>query len=205
MVRRQLFWVLGVFRCRNALCVTAALLLLCDTPVWAQRERPVSRWISASKASWTSKSESGGVEELEFVDALRRHGEVSQHRETPAAGLKLYHYTAGLKFELPLRKQSRWDLVADFGLGATRLRSAELANYNTSNQRISETFVSLLGGLSVQYSLAENCRAFVGARQYFYIEDDDGLVIDGLEDPGLLLRTGSWTFPITLGVSLSFR
>jgi hypothetical protein len=161
--------------------------------------------MTASQASWTSKSESGSVSELEFVDALRRHGEVSRQQENPAAGLKLYHYTAGLKFELPVTEQSRWDLVADFGLGATRLRSAELANYHVSNRRVSETFVSVLGGLRIQYSLADNCRAFVGARQYLYLEDSEGLVIDGLEDPGLLLRTGSWTFPITVGVSLSFR
>jgi hypothetical protein len=184
--------------------VTAALLLLTETPVWAQQKRPVSRWISASKASWASKSESGGSE-LEFVDALRRHGELSRQQENPAAGLRLYHYTAGLKFELPLTEQSRWDLVADFGLGATRLRSAELANYHVSNPRISETFVSLLGGLRVQYWLADNFHAFVGARQYVYLEDEVGLVIDGLEDPGVILRTSSWTFPITLGVNLSFR
>lgn len=205
MVRGKLTWVPGVFRRRNVLCATAALLLLADTPAWAQGEHPVSRWITASKASWTSNSESAGASELEFVDALRRHGEVSRQQENPAAGLRLYHYTAGLKFELPLTQQSRWDLVADFGLGATRLRSAEMADYPVSNPRVSETFVSLLGGLRIQYSLADNCRAFVGARQYLYLEDSDGLVIDELEDPGLLLRTGSWTFPINLGVSFSFR
>jgi hypothetical protein len=161
--------------------------------------------MSASKASWASNSESGGGSELEFVDALRRHGELSRQQENPAAGLRLYHYTAGLKFELPLTEQSRWDLVADFGLGATRLRSAELANHQMSNPRVSETFVSLLGGLRVQYSLAENFRAFIGARQYLYLEDEDGLVIDGLENPGLILKTSSWTFPLTLGVNFSFR
>ncbi|MGD8700320.1 MAG: hypothetical protein PVJ43_13575, partial [Gemmatimonadales bacterium] len=117
----------------------------------------------------------------------------------------LYHYTAGLEFELPVLEHSRWDLFADIGMGATRLRSAKYASYYPSERHVSETFVSLLGGVGVRYAVSDDCRLFVGARQLFYLEDGDGLVVDGLNDPGRVLESGSWTFPLTLGMRFSFR
>lgn len=193
-----------MFQCRSELCVIAALLLLCNTSAWAQQVRHISRSLATSNASWASESKTSRLAEAEFVDALRRHAEVRRYKEAPAAGLKLYHYMAGLKFELPLMGQTRWDLVADFGMGATRLKSSQASSFYTSDQRISEVFVSVLGGVRLRYAIADNFSAFVGAREHFYLEDGDGLVIDGLEDPGRLLRTGSWTFPLTLGVRISF-
>jgi hypothetical protein len=200
-----------VFRSRNGLGGIGALLLLCVGSASAQEasrfpQSSRDRYsFAVSRVSWSSEARSSGLAELTFVDALRRHGKVDQYKETPAAGLKLYHYTAGLRFELPVMEHSRWDLIADVGMGATRLRSAEFANYYVSEQRVSETFLSLLGGVSVQYAVSDECRLFVGARQLFYLEDGDGLVIDGLKDPDQVLESGSWTVPLTLGVRFSFR
>lgn len=200
-----------VFRSRNVLCGIGAFLLLCVGSASAQetsRSRqslPDQSSLALSRANWSMGSASSGLAELSFVDALRRHGEVHQYKETPAAGLKLYHYAAGLKFELPVMDRSRWDLVADFGLGATRLRSAQYADYGASEQHVSETFLSLLGGVSVQYAVSDDCRLFVGARQLLYLEDSEGLVIDGLKDSNRVLESGTWTFPLTLGLSLNFR
>ena len=59
--------------------------------------------------------------------------------------------------------------------------------------------------MSVQYAVSDDCRLFVGVRQLFYLEDGDGLVIDGLTDPEQVLDSGSWTFPLTLGLRFSFR
>jgi hypothetical protein len=172
---------------------------------------PPDRWVrlgahslGAARASWSAGSENGGLTELGFVETLRRHGEVHQYKETPAAGLKLYHYTAALKFELPVMDRSRWDLVADLGLGATRLRSAKYGDYFASDERVSETFLSLLGGVSVQYAISDDCRFFVGARRLLYLEDGNEPVVGGLEDAEQLLESGSWTFPLTLGFRLTF-
>ena len=201
----------GVFRSRNVLCGICALLLLCVGSASAQ-ETSHSRRSSSdrssfalTRASWSSGPEDSGLAEIAFVDALRRHGKVDQYKETPVAGLKLYHYVAELKFELPVMEHTRWNLIADLGMGATRLRSAKFVNYYVSEQRVSETFLSLLGGVSVQYAVSDDCRLFVGVRQLFYLEDGDGLVIDGLTDPEQVLESGSWTFPLTLGLRFSFR
>ncbi len=201
----------GVVRSRNVLGGIGAFLLLCIGSASAQEPtrsgpgRPARDAVAVSRVEWSSESHSSGLAELTFVDALRRHGTVDQYKETPAAGLKLYHYTAGLKFELPLMEHSRWDLIADVGMGATRIRSAKFADYYVSERDVSETFLSLLGGVSVQYAITNDCRLFVGARQLFYLEDGDELVIDGLKNPDQVLESGSWTFPLTLGLRFNFR
>jgi len=200
-----------VVRSRNVLGGIGAFLLLCVGSASAQevsRSRaglPDRHSFAVSRVNWSSDSQNSGLAELTFVDALRRHGKVDQYKETPAAGLKLYHYTAGLKFELPLLERSRWDLIADVGMGATRLTSAKFAHYYVTERNISETFLSLLGGVSVQYTVADDCRLFVGARQLFYLDDGDRLTIDGLKDPDQVLESGSWTFPLTFGLQFSFR
>jgi len=203
--RERVFWS------RHVLGGIGAVLLLCAVSASAQEASPTPRAIldqhamAVSRAGWSANSESNGLGELAFVDALRRHAKVDQYKETPTAGLKLYHYTAGLEFELPVMQHSRWDLVADFGLGATRLRSATFTGHYASEQRVSETFLSLLGGLSVQYAVSDDCRLFVGARRLLYLEDSSGLVIDGLNDPNQVLESGSWTFPLTFGMRIGFR
>lgn len=192
-------------------CGLGALLLLCPALVSGQETRPDRRFqlgvhsFGASRASWTVGSENGGPTELGFVETLRRHGEFSRYKETPAAGLNLYHYSAGLRFELPVLDRSRWDLVADLGVGATRLRSAKYGDYVASEARVSETMVSLLGGLSVQYAISDDCKFFVGARRLLYLDEDNGPAVAGLQDADHVLESGSWAFPLTLGLSLEFR
>lgn len=186
-------------------------MLLCPGSASGQERPPDRRFrpgvysLAASQASWAAGAENGGLTELGFVETLRRHGEVQQYKETPAAGLNLYHYAAALKFELPVLDRSRWDLVADFGLGATRLRSAKYGDYVASEERVSETMVSLLGGLSVQYAISDACRFFVGARRLFYLDENNGPAIAGLQDADHVLESGVWAFPLTLGFRLKFR
>lgn len=194
----------GALVCRrHALCGVAALLIASPGSAGAQTERPGWR-LTASRAAVSPPAVESAIQEQEFVHALRQYGEVRRYKEAPAAGLRLSHYTAGLKFDLPLPVRSRWSLIADFGLGATRLRSNELNSYYTTDRRVSETFLSVLGGMTLGYALAPNWEAFVGARQFFYLDEDE-VAVDGLEDSGRLLESGSWTFPITFGMKLTLR
>lgn len=211
MIRSYFCQSLKVSRLRNVFCGVGALVVLCNGTASGQETPPDRRFhavrhsIGGSPASWSSSSEASGLAELDFVETLRRHGRVQQYKETPAAGLRLYHYSAGLKFELPVMDRSRWDLVADFGLGATRLRSAKYGDYVASGERVSQTFLSLLGGVSVQYSVSDELRFFVGARQLFYLEDGKRPLVGDLQNADHLLESGSWAFPLTLGLRFQFR
>ncbi|UCF18361.1 MAG: hypothetical protein JSU87_10425, partial [Gemmatimonadota bacterium] len=124
--------------------------------------------------------------------------------ETPAAGLKLYHYSAALKFDLPSIGGSRWKLFADLGLGATELKSNEYQPYAMAGDRTSEMFLSLRGGLTIEYAVSRNCSAFLSGREFFYL-NDTGVAIDILGGSASVVESGSWSFPLTVGLRLNVR
>ncbi|UCF20526.1 MAG: hypothetical protein JSU87_03700, partial [Gemmatimonadota bacterium] len=137
---------------------------------------------------------SSANEDRGFLDAVRKYGSVERYGETPAAGLKLYHYSAALKFDLPSIGGSRWKLFADFGLGATELKSNEYQPYAMAGDRTSEMFLSLRGGLTLEYAVSRNCSAFLSGREFFYL-NDTGVAIDILGGSASVVESGSWSFP----------
>lgn len=190
----------ALLRCRNVACVFVALLGLCRSAT-AQESRSV--WdVSASRALWQktgSGSESGAQSLLE---TFQRHTSVDSYREAPAAGLRLYHYTAALKLDLP-PIGSRWKVYTDLGLGATRLRTNDQSPHYADRDDLSETFLSLRSGLTIEYAFSNRLRTFVTAREYLYLDSDDAAVtVDGLNDQTQILESGTWSFPLSFGVRL---
>jgi hypothetical protein len=57
----------------------------------------------------------------------------------------------------------------------------------------------------VQYSVSDELRFFVGARQLFYLEDGKRPLVGDLRNADHLLESGSWAFPLTLGLRFQFR
>ena len=219
-----------LLRCRGTLCLALTLLWLSPSLARAQ-QRPahhspstfrgnLTPWRNASRnapalsPSLAPKRDSrSGLRKLlessavEAIASLARLGDVESYREHPAAGLKLKHTTAGMKFRLPVMPQSRLSFRAEFGVGQTRLRSYELGEIPIRDYRyrLSETFFSLLGGLTLQYNLNDHSRAFVGVRQYLYLNDADDASVQGVRNPGELLEGSSWTFPLAVGFQLNFK
>lgn len=142
---------------------------------------------------------------MEIVTSILEVSDVQHYKEPAAPGLRLSHESAGLQLELPVMQESRLRFFADVGVGATRLRSYEFNVLPSQRYRLSETFISLLGGLTARYAVTDDFRAFIGIRRFLYLNDADNLVIDETPDPGRLLDTSSWTFPITFGFQLGFK
>lgn len=193
----------ALLRCRNVACVAFALLWLCRSAE-AQERRSV--WdVSASRALWEKSSNESVSAAQALLETVQRHTTVDTYREAPAAGLRLYHYTAALKMDLP-PIGSRWKLYTDLGLGATRLRASDQSPYYSYRDDLSETFLSVRGGLTVEYAFSNRLRTFVTAREYFYLDSDDTMVtVDGLNNQTQILESGPWSFPISFGIRLKIN
>ncbi len=223
-------WV-NLLQCRRALCLAVASLCFWPSLAAAQESRPVPQslsvfraglmsaviaeketrpatplFFSRAPASKVTRARSLEDSAVDLITTIIRLSETESYKENPAAGLRLSHTTAGLKFDLPVVPQSRLDFVANVGVGSTRLRSLEFGESPVGqHHRVSETFLSLVGGLNVQYAVTDHCRLFVGARHQLYFNDTDNLAVDEVPEPGRLLDMSSWTFPVTFGLQLSFK
>ena len=168
--------------------------------------RPAPLSFSPAPASGVTRARSLENSAVELITTIIRLSETESYKENPAAGLRLSHTAAGLKFDLPVMPQSRLDFVANVGVGSTRLRSLEFGESPVGqHHRVSETFLSLVGGLNVQYAVTDHFRVFVGARHQLYFDDTASLAADEVPEPGRLLDMSSWTFPVTFGFQLSFK
>jgi hypothetical protein len=156
-------------------------------------ERP-----ARDKSSWLEESAA------DVVSLFSGLSEVQSYHEQPAGGIKLSHQVAALKVELPVLSDSRFSFFADFGFGATQLRSHEPGQIDSRYSRFSDTFLSGMGGLTAQYQLTQGCRAFVGARHVMYLDDADGRALEEAPSTRRLLQSSSWALPITFGLQLSF-
>lgn len=214
--------------CRGPACLAAAFLCLCSSVVRGQESRRPSQLgvLRASVAAtdeapersaptfgehaavWVAAPGSGETMEnaaVEFVTSLFRLSDVHTQRENPAAGLKLSYEAAEFAFRLPVMNDSPLQFFADLGLGLTRLRSRELEDIPVSGYyRLSETFVSALGGVTARLRLRDNFRVFIGARRYLFMNDADGIKLDEVPDADQLLDSSPWTFPIVMGFEFSF-
>lgn len=158
--------------------------------------------VSSTTAGETSSLERSAAEVVAFILAI---SDVQSYDEQPAAGLRFSHESTELKLELPVMPKSPLTFFADFGVGATQLRSHDLGQLPVAGYyRGSEFFLSALGGLTVEFRPTDNCRAFFSARHFVYLNEADDLVLDGVPNADQLLNSRSWTFPISFGISLSF-
>ncbi len=161
-----------------------------EVPGGESGERGRASWLQASAAD---------------LVALFGRSDVQSYDEQPGGGLRLKHETAAAQFEVPVMRQSRLKFFADLGFGATRLRSHDPGQFpDGRGGRLNETYISGMGGLTVQYQLTNDLRAFVGARYFQYFNDVDDLRLAETPDAGRLLKASAWTFPLTFGVQLSF-
>jgi hypothetical protein len=165
-------------------------------------------WQSFSASRTSESSSVRRIEDaaIDIITSVLNLSDIDSFGEQPAAGLKLSHTTAAMKFKLPVMQRSRLNFIANVGVGATQLRSIELGEVPSDRRhRFSEQFLSLEGGVTVKYAISDNCSVFVGARHQYYFESADGLVTDQVPDPGKLLDASSWTFPLTIGFQLGFN
>lgn len=226
---KQLCFALASRGCRGLLCSLALTVLAFPCRAQAQESRSASSGLiqfrtavagdragasvptkaasflpaavepAARSTSWSNYAE-------EAVAWLLRLGEVESYKENPAAGFSFSHTTTAVKIKLPVMDQSRLNFVADVGVGTTRLRSVEFGTLPVQgNYRVSEYFFSLLGGLTLQYAVTDDFRAFVGARRNVYVNDTEEFLVNGNTEPGHLLDASSWNFPLTVGLEFKFR
>jgi hypothetical protein len=190
----------------------------------AQEARPVGSWLfrssvgsSGSTSAGTPRFEAPGAAAVERGRAswyeaaaadlvtLFASSDVERYDEHPGGGLRLEHQTASARFELPMLDESRLSIFADLGFGATRLQSHEPGQFQDGRGNSSyDTYLSGMGGLTVQYRLTPDVRAYVGARYFEYFSEADGLALNEAPDAERLLESSSWTFPITVGIRVSF-
>jgi hypothetical protein len=209
---------------RCVVCLVAVILCLGHSVAEGQEARPVGLGLFQSNVRLGGPSEAqlqpapfevsgrtaartGGLERsaAEFVTFILAISDVQRYEEQPAAGLRFSHESTELKLELPVLPQSPLGFFADFGIGATQLRSHDLGQMPVAGYyRASEFFLSALGGLTVEFRPTDNCRAFLSARHFIYLNGADDLALDAVPDPDQLLNSRTWTFPISFGLSFSF-
>jgi hypothetical protein len=205
-------------------CLVTAILCLSHSVAEGQDAPLVGLGVLQSKVTFGSVSEADlGTTPLEVpgrpannASSLERSAaeiaafflaisDVQSYDEQPAAGLRFSHESTELKIELPVLSQSPVSFFADFGVGATQLRSHDLGQFPVAGYyRTSEYFLSALGGLTVEFRPTDNFRAFFSARHFMYLNDADNLALDAAPNPDQLLKSRTWTFPISFGISLSF-
>ena len=170
-----------------------------------QENRAAERRISTARVDWSGSESAGALADLadiEFIGMLERHASLDRYIEVPAAGLKLSHYTAAFRLDLPVIRQSRLRLFADLGLGATRIRSRKLGLASESGADVSEMYLSVRGGLTMEIELTSEFSAFLTGREFIYLDQDDQLILEEFGRGSKILESGVWTFPLTVGLRL---
>ncbi len=76
--------------------------------------------------------------------------------------ITLYHYNAGVEYDLMPPGQSQWKVHANAGIGAT----------TSDSDAASETDFSLNGGAKVGYAVTPRVHVFGGARAYVIFADE---------------------------------
>lgn len=186
-------------------CLVALLVVLCTTSLIAQESRAAERSVSTSRVNWSGSESGGALADLaasEFMGMLERHASLDRYTEVPAAGLKLSHYAAAFKLDLPVIRQSRLRLFADLGLGATRIRSRKLGLFSEASADVSEMYLSVRGGLTIEIDLSSDFSAFLSGREFVYLDADDQLVLEEFGRGNKILESGYWTFPLTVGLRI---
>lgn len=140
-----------------------------------------------------------------LLHAVQRYTNLRRYSEPLGAALSLSHYDAGMEVALPTPKGSRLKMTADFALGRTRLRSGGLASQLGTTDRVSETYISLRGGVRIEYALATSCHLFVGGQEYYHF--DGAGTREAVDAVGYVqpLLAGSWAYPLTLGLRFDLR
>lgn len=136
-----------------------------------------------------------------LLGVVWEHGAFRRHRESLAPGVTLTHYTAGLELDLWSPRRARWNVVASLGIGATRLRAREFAPVARERTGLSQTFLSLHAGLTLEYRVAAHCDLFVGLRDFLEVSENlERDMYESLDRGRSPLESALRSFPLTAGV-----
>lgn len=119
--------------------------------------------------------------------------------------LRLWHYNAGVEFDLLPERIDNWSLTTNVGAGATTFDMDELQLTNEVGSDFSQTYFSVNGGAEVGYNVNRNLEFFLGAQTnvMFADEQDSAFLSDlGSEVDGFGTVV---SLPIYAGASFSFR
>lgn len=187
-------------------CACCALLLAAGASSALAQQRASTQTTASpplrfDRAVATERSSDLG-EASELLNEFRSLGQFREYKETLAYGLRLTHYIADARFDLPLLTDTRIRLTANVGVGATRLRTADGYSARLAANDLAGTYLSLRGGISIAYRFADRARVFVGAQEYLHF-DQEAALLQRSEASVRDLSDAALTFPITLGVDLS--
>lgn len=118
--------------------------------------------------------------------------------------LNLWHYNAGLAFEVTRPGASPWDVTANLGAGATTFDGDAPAGGGSTvdDGGLSETYFTANGGLRVGYDVHESVNVYAGGQWYLaFTDEEDTAGVAGPEAQGF--DTAS-SIPLTLGVKIRF-
>ncbi len=107
-----------------------------------------------------------------------------------------------MKVNVPTPMTSRLKLVANLGVGAFELRSNKYWGEIVPQEDLKGLYVSLRAGVNLEYEVADNFQAFIGAQQYVHF-DEQASALQQLSGANSL-DEATWSFPATLGVRFSF-
>lgn len=188
---------------KRASACCAALIALIVSPSLAQQGDPAYRTpIAFSQFNLAPESASGLAEAAGLIDEFRSLGEVREYKQSLGFGLRLTHYIADAHFDVPVLSDSRFQFTANFGFGATTLRTSDGYSAVLAIDDLTGTYVSLRGGISLAFNVAPNCRIFVGAQEYLHF-DHQAELLQQSEASVRSLNDAALTFPITFGLSLN--
>lgn len=100
------------------------------------------------------------------------------------ADITLYHYNAGIEYDLLPPSESLWKVHLNAGIGATTFSSEDESDQGFSD----ETDLTINGGGKVGYALSPSIRAFGGLQLFAMFTDDM-----------------TWSLPVHVGIRVLMR
>ncbi len=111
--------------------------------------------------------------------ALRADGDVelfsgeSEGGTVGAPDINLWHYNAGVDFELTRPGAGPWDVTVNVAGGATTWDTDSFSAGTGATQELSETYFTANGGLRAGYDLNRSVSVFLGGQWYLQFTDEE--------------------------------
>jgi hypothetical protein len=128
-----------------------------------------------------------------------------------APDTRLWHYNGGVEVALTPPGESRWDVTANVGGGATTFSGDDfepaVVNPVTGETvtDFSETYFTANGGLKVGYDVTPRVNVYAGGQWYLaFTDEEDTAVFSSLSPSEINAFDTASEIPIVLGVRASF-
>lgn len=132
--------------------------------------------------------------------------DASSARQPSAPDMSLWHYSAGVEFDVTQPGTSRWHVTADVGGGATTIDTdafdEPITNPETDEIEadFNATYATVHGGMTLGYDVHERVDVYGAARWYLTFTDEEETAVFDQLSPTTSAFDQASSVPITVGV-----